>query len=384
MDITNGHAARMRYARYKNQVEGVQPRPREPRSANSSQKNSRGRPSAKKQKVEQGKKEEDDVKKEAGAEDKAEKRKIKRERGEGEEGGMPQAKMGGTLGPGAGIKREWDDVDAEGEVDETAENHMDLMRNASTSEKSPSRKGSKAETAMAVRIKREPVEGESGSPRRSSATVNAEGDAPLESINPSNLSASGSITTQPLSANTSATKASVSPQTSPHTISPPQGQAISPILTFNATTIPSMQHLQLNQAPPSQRLFSNDMTMQQTHTPPPPPPSHLSSNGGQGFTYPVPSYHTYAGQSPATTSSAPYSLPPSPVGGGGYQGDMNGYNMNGGGYDLNHGMSNGMNSGMMMNQGSFVGMLQDPSFPNAYGGADGGYGGVGGWENMYQ
>lgn len=372
MDITNGHAARMRYARYKNQVEGVQPRPREPRSANSSQKNSRGRPSAKKQKVEQGKKEEDDVKKEAGAEDKAEKRKIKREGGEG---GIPQAKMGGTLGPGAGIKREWDDVDAEGEVDETAENHMDLMRNASASEKSPSREGSKAETAMAVRIKMEPVEGESGSPRRSSATVNPEGDAPSESINPSGLSASGSIITQPLSA-TSATKTSVSPQTPPH--------AISPALAFNATTVPSMQHLQLNQAPPSQRLFSNGMAMQQTHTSPPPPPSHLSSNGGQGFTYPVPSYHTYAGQSPATTSSAPYSLPPSPVGGGGYQGDMNGYNMNGGGYDLNHGMNNGMNSGMMMNQGSFVGMLQDPSFPNAYEGAGGGYGGVGGWEGMYQ
>ena len=63
---------------------------------------------------------------------------------------------------------------------------------------------------------------------------------------------------------------------------------------------------------------------------------------------------------------------------------MNGYNMNGGGYDLNHGMNNGMNSGMMMNQGSFVGMLQDPSFPNAYGGAGGGYGGVGGWEGVYQ
>ena len=120
--------------------------------------------------------------------------------------------------------------------------------------------------------------------------------------------------------------------------------------------------------------------MQQTHTPP------SSSSGQQGYTYPVPSYHTYQGQSPATTSSAPYSLPPSPVGGGGYK-EMNGYGgmaqngmgVGGGGYDM------GVHNGMVMNQSSFVGMLQDPSFPNTYGSAGGGgYGGVGGWEGMYQ
>lgn len=393
MDITNGHAARMRYARYKNQVEGVQPRPREPRNPNSSgsSKNSRGRP-VKKQKLEQGKKEEDErgVKKDpdAPAGDKGGKRKIK---SEGGEEGMPQAKMTGGLGPGAGIKREFDDVDAEGEVDETAENHMDLTWNASTSEKSPRRKGSKTE--MAVRIKTEPVDGvEGGSPKRirfSKSTVGGEegADAPAGLIEPNDLSTT--TPAQPASA-ISAAKASTSPHTSTrpvspqlHILQPQEHQPISPTATANQTTIRNMQHFQLSQPPPSQRLFSNDMSMAQTHT----PPNH-SSNGGQAhaFQYPVPSYHSYAEQSPATTSSAPYSLPPSPVGGvaGGYSTDINGYNMAQGSYDMN-GIHNGMNGGMMMNQGSFVGMLEDPSFPSGgqmYG-SSGSYG-VGGWEDMYQ
>lgn len=394
MDITNGHAARMRYARYKNQVEGVQPRPREPRSASSSTSKGRGRP-VKKQKPEQGNKEEADVKKEAGFEDKrGEKRKIKREGVEGEEGGMPQAKATRGLGPGAGIKREFDDVDAEGEVDETAENHMDLTRNASTSEKLPGRKGSKSE--MLVVIKREPVDGvEGGSPKRLSVSRSNAGreegaDAPAHSVDPILLSTTTPI--QPVFAGISAKAHPQSPQTCAHTTSPQlhnppaqEHQPISPTSTFNQTTIPDMQHFQLNQPARSQRLFSNDMAMQQIHTPPPPPPDHLSSNGGQGFTYPVPSYHTYAGQSPATTSSAPYSLPPSPVGGGGYQGEVNGYNMAQGSYDMN-GIHNGMSGGMMMNHGSFVGMLQDSSFPSGGGqmyGDGGSYGG-GGWEGMYQ
>lgn len=376
MDITNGHAARMRFARYKNQVEGVQPRPREPRSANSSASKGRGRP-VKKQKVEQGKKEEDDVKKEAGSEDGGgEKRRFKSEGGEGEKGEMPQAK--GSLGRGAGIKREYDDVDAEGEVDETAENHINLSWNASTSEKSPRGKGGKTE--MAVRIKREPFDGaEDGSPKRvsfSKSTAGVEGgaNAPADSINPTDLSAT--TPSQPVCASASAYKVSSS---SPLHTSPPD-QAISPNLTFNTTTISSMQHLQPNQPPRNQRMFSNDMSMQQTHTPP-------SSDGEQqGYIYPVPSYHTYQGQSPAATSSAPYSLPPSPVSGGGYN-EINGYGgmaqngmgVGGGGYDM------GLHNGMMMNQSSFVGMLQDPSFPNTYGsGGGGGYEGVGGWDGVYQ
>ena len=388
MDITNGHAARMRFARYKNQVEGVQPRPREPRAPGSSSKNSRGRP-VKKQKVEQGKKEEDDVKQEKGerGNNSGEGRKIK---SEGGEEGMPQAKMteGGALGPGAGIKREFDDVDADGEVDEMAENHMDLTWNASRGEKSPSRNGSKTE--MALRIKREPGDGvEDRSLKRinfSKSTAGGEegADAPADSISQTDLSAT--TPSQPVSASAPANKASTSQQTSPHTTSPPLhipplDQAISPTLTFNATTIPSMQHLHLNQPPPNQRLFSNDMSMHQTHTPP-------SSNGEQqGYISPVPSYHTYQGQSPPTTSSAPYSLPPSPVGGGGGYNEMNRYGgiaqngmgVGGGGYDM------GVHNGIMMNQGSFVGMLQDPSFPNTYGsGEGGGYTGVGGWEGMYQ
>lgn len=116
MEITNGHAARMRFARFKNQIEGVQPKAREPRSGGArSGRPGPGRPPKRK------KEEEDDkssVKREV------EGKKVKAENDtSGGIGGLGEAGHDGLVQPVSEmqigqrrIKREASEMCGDGEV----------------------------------------------------------------------------------------------------------------------------------------------------------------------------------------------------------------------------------------------------------------------------
>lgn len=110
MEITNGHAARMRFARFKNQIEGVQPKAREPRGARAAPRPGPGRPP----KTKTEKKEEVDEK-----DVKTEKKEKKKVKVEGTDSSTADAKgqvelvqpvAAMTIVPKPRIKREADDI----------------------------------------------------------------------------------------------------------------------------------------------------------------------------------------------------------------------------------------------------------------------------------
>lgn len=61
--------------------------------------------------------------------------------------------------------------------------------------------------------------------------------------------------------------------------------------------------------------------------------------------------------------------------------------MNGNGMAFDMGSQHQVQNGMLINQGGFVGMLEDPGFPRGHQQGQefffGGGGGFGGWEGMY-